>query len=66
MARKLPVIPDQKVQFFRDKLVREVTNLFKWTGLPEEIPVDYLEYSLITHGKVMFFYDDELGYLAFR
>ena len=66
MARKLPVIPDQKVQFFRDKLVREVSNLFKWTGLPDEIPVDYLEHSLITHGRVMFFYDDNLGYLAFR
>ncbi len=67
MAYKLPIIPDEKLQFYRDKLRREVSNLFEWTGLPEEIPVDYLERALIEGGRVMFFYDDRsYGYMAFK
>lgn len=65
MTYHLPSIPDNKIQFYRDKLFREVTNLFEWEGLPEEIPTDYLERSLVTHGRVMFFYDpNAYGYMA--
>lgn len=62
---KLPVVPEDKVSFYRRKLIREVSNLFKWEGLPEEIPVDYLEQTLIKSGRVMFFYDERAyGYMA--
>lgn len=65
MARSVPVLPDDKVQFYTNKLEREVSNLFKWEGLPEEIPVDYLESALVRTGRVMFFYDEEAyGYMA--
>lgn len=64
MARKLPTIADDKFTFFKSKLLREVSNLFIWNGLPDEIPKDYLERSLIQHGRVMFFPDNDLGYMA--
>ena len=66
MARNLPTIPDDKYNYYADRLFRELSNMFEWKGLPEEIPVDYLERNLIRHGQVMLFYDDEYGYLALR
>lgn len=65
MAYGLPSIPDNKINFYRKRLSREVSNLFKWEGLPEEIPEDYLERTLIHNGMVMFFYDESAyGYMA--
>lgn len=58
MARNSPTIPGDKVSYFRDKLFREVSNLFIWKGLPKEIPIDYLEDSLVRTGRVMFFEDE--------
>ena len=65
MAYKLPTIPDDKIHFYRKKLTREVSNLFKWENLPNEIPDDYLENVLITAGSAMFFYDrNAYGYMV--
>ena len=65
MARKLPTIPENILTFYRNKLTREVTNLFEWEGVPDGIPVDYLERALVLKGRVMFFYDDEAyGFMA--
>ncbi len=67
MAYRLPTLPDDKINFYREKLFREVSNLFIWKNVPNEIPTDYLERTLIRHGRVMFFYDDEAyGYMALR
>ena len=67
MAYDLPTVPDDKILFFREQLYREVSNLFEWEGLPEEIPHDYLERSLIRFGQVMFFYEPETyGYMAIK
>lgn len=67
VAYDLPVLPDNKVMFYKKKLVREVSNLFKWEGLPDEIPYDYLEKTLISQGMAMFFYDENAyGYMALR
>ncbi len=67
MAYSLPSIPDDKHKFYIKKLRREVSNLFRWEGLPSEIPVDYLEKTLIEHGTVMFFYEENVyGYMALR
>ncbi len=67
LAYGLPSIPDNKLQFYRDKLFREVSNLFEWEGLPAEIPTDYLERTLIRQGRVMFFYDSNAyGYMALQ
>lgn len=65
MAYKLPIIPDDKIAFYRKRLIREVSNLFKWEGLPDEIPADYLERTLINNGRIMFFNDEKVyGYMA--
>lgn len=61
MAYELPTIPDDKIEFYRRKLWREVTNLFEWTGMPEELPLDYLENILVRKGMAAFFFD-EAGY----
>lgn len=65
MAYDLATIPDDKFGFYRGQLIREVSNLFEWSGMPDEIPLDYVERVLITEGKVMFFYDPSVyGYMA--
>lgn len=61
MAYDLPTIPDEKIEFYRKKLWREVTNLFEWKGMPEELPLDFLENILVKKGKALFFFD-ETGY----
>lgn len=69
MAYDLPTILDvpSKTTYFREQLYREISNLFEWEGLPEEIPLDYLERTLVRHGQVMFFYEpDTFGYMALR
>jgi hypothetical protein len=60
MAYTLPTIPDDKIQFYRNKLWREVTNLFEWKGMPEEVPLDYLENVLVRKGMAAFFYDEKV------
>ena len=52
------------VEFYRNKLLREISQLFKWEGLPEEVPYDYLEKALVQSGRAMFFYDDKYGYMT--
>jgi hypothetical protein len=65
MSYTTPTIDDNKIHFYRERLYREVTNLFEWEGLPEEIPLDYLEDSLIRGGRVMFFNAPETyGFMA--
>lgn len=39
-------------------------SMFEWRGLPETINTDYLEETLFEKGKLIFFKDDVLGYLA--
>lgn len=45
---------------FTDVAIR----LFKWKGLPKEIPVDIMERTEFNDGKVLFFRDEDLGYFA--
>ena len=41
-------------------------SMFEWKGLPETINLDYLEETLFEKGRLMFFKDDVLGFLALR
>ena len=62
MARpNMPTIPDDKLAFNREQLYRELSHMFVWEGLPSTIPRDYLERTLVRHGNVMFYYDDNIG-----
>jgi hypothetical protein len=64
MAYNLPTIPGDKIDHFRRRLVREVSNMFAWKGLEElNIPVDRMEYNLITMGRLMFFPEPDYAYL---
>lgn len=60
MANALPTIPEDKVEFYRRKLWREVSNLFAWENMPKELPLDYLENTLVRKGRVLFFNDSEV------
>jgi hypothetical protein len=67
MARpKAPTIPDDKLYFYREQLYRELSQMFKWEGLPTEVPVDYLERNLTRYGYVLFYYDDLIGHDVLR
>lgn len=62
MARSnAPTIPDDKVEFYREQLYRELSHMFEWTDLPTTIPRDYLERTLVRNGNVMFYYDESIG-----
>jgi len=57
----MPTIPDNKVEFYREQLYRELSHMFEWHNLPPTIPRDYLERNLIRNGHVMFYYDENIG-----
>lgn len=62
MARpKTPTIPEDKVHYFKEQLFSELSHMFTWEGLPENIPLDYLERNLVRNGFVMFYEDDVIG-----
>lgn len=56
-----PTIPDDKINYFREQLFRELAHMFIWEGLPRTIPHDYLERSLVRHGYVLFYEDENIG-----
>lgn len=41
-------------------------SMFDWKGLPDTINIDYLEETLFDNGRLIFFKDDVLGYLALK
>lgn len=41
-------------------------TMFNWENMPDTIDVDYMEKCLLQDGKVVFFKDDAIGYLALR
>lgn len=62
MARpKTPTIPDDKIHYYKEQLYSELTHMFTWEGLPENIPLDYLERNLVRSGFVMFYEDEQIG-----
>jgi hypothetical protein len=62
MARpKAPTIPDDKLYYFREQLYRELATMFKWKGLPETCPSDYLERNLVRYGYCLFYESEEVG-----
>ena len=67
MAYDIKSLPLDNISYYREQLYRELSNLFEWEGLPEEIPVDYLERTLIRHGEGMFFKEEEtFGYMFLK
>ena len=62
MARsKIPTLPDDKVDYYRQQLYQQLEHMFEWEGLPQTIPNDYLERNLVRHGSVMIYKDEEIG-----
>ena len=41
-----------------------VTSLFKWSGLPNNIPEDFIEEMLFENGQVGFVHDNEKSYFG--
>lgn len=57
----LPTIPDDKITYYREQLLRELSHMFEWKGLPQTVPADYLERNLVRHGYVMFYEHEGIG-----
>lgn len=54
-----------KLMTHYQKLYEQIaTQLFEWEGLPENIPVEYIENQLFHKGRVMFAYDENAGYFV--
>lgn len=58
---KVPTIPDDKIDFFREQLYRELSHMFEWDGLPTTVPHDYLERNLIRYGYLLYYEDERIG-----
>jgi len=41
-------------------------NMFEWEGLPEGMEAEYIEETLFTHGRALFFKDKNLGFLCLK
>lgn len=51
-------------QQYYNRLTELSTVMFEWKNLPDSVDPRFLELTLFSHGKAVFFKDDELGYLA--
>lgn len=51
-------------RYFYNELYGIAISRFIYDNMPEEINVRFLEKMLIEQGKVLFFYDEDLGYTA--
>ena len=51
-------------RYFYNELYGIAISRFVYENMPEEINVRFLEKMLIEQGKVLFFYDEDLGYTA--
>ena len=51
---------------YYNRLVELAISMFEWKNIPNSIDVRFLELSLFSDGHVVFFKDEELGYLALR
>lgn len=47
--------------YYKEQLLRELGQMFRWKNLPESVPEDYLERTLIRSGYGLFYYSDEIG-----
>ena len=70
MARKRTqigdMILDSKVSFLKyyNHLVQLAISMFKWKNLPETVDERFLELGLFEKGQMLFFEDEEIGFLA--
>lgn len=62
MARpKVPSIPGDKIRYYTEQLYRELSHMFEWEGLPSTVPHEYLERTLVQHGYVLYYEDENIG-----
>lgn len=61
MAFKSPILEEDKVNYFRQQLYRELACMFEWDGLPQTVPEDYLERNLVRYGYVLYYEDEKIG-----
>ena len=58
------ILNDQTYLMYYNRLRDYALSLFEWEGLPESINERFLEIKMLEEGKVVFFEDPSLGYLA--
>lgn len=51
-------------QQYYNRLTELSTVMFEWKNVPDTIDVRFLELTLFSRGSSVFFFDEELGYLA--
>jgi hypothetical protein len=55
---------DETYLMYYNRLRDYALSLFEWSGLPESINERFLEIKMLEEGRVVFFEDNNLGYLA--
>ena len=51
---------------YYNRLTELSISMFEWVNLPDSIAPRFLELVLFSDGMSVFFYDEDLGYLALR
>ena len=49
---------------YKDRIVQLAISMFEWKNLPDTIDERYMELVLFNRGQVVFFKDEDLGFLA--
>lgn len=59
---------DNKIdwQYYYERLIELAVSMFEWKNLPDSIDPRYLELTLFSEGKAVYFNDEVLGNLALR
>lgn len=57
---------DDAFKHYYWQLLDIAISCFKWSGLPETVDPRFMELTIMTEGKAVFFKDEALGYLALQ
>lgn len=60
------VLNDRTYQYYYNRLTELAISMFEWKNLPDTVDARFLELALFTNGMAVFFYDEDLGYLALQ
>lgn len=66
LFRESAILNKRLFNYYVTRFSELALSVFEWENLPDTIDPRFLELTLYTEGQAVFFYDEDLGYLALQ